>query len=78
MPLTCCPQEKLGGLLGGAGREQPHLLQGAQGAGTHCLGEWGARGCWDSRRVPEHREVGGGGQWGQQEERAVEEYRVLW
>lgn len=42
VPLTCCPQEELGGLLGGAGREQPHLLQGAQGAGTHCLGEWGA------------------------------------
>lgn len=60
-PLTFCPQEELGGLLGGAGREQPHLLQGAQGAGTHCLGEWGAQGwagtvreCWSIGKYGEH------------------------
>lgn len=61
MSLTCCPQEELGGLLGGAGREQPHLLQGVQGAGTHCLGEWGARGVgWESGGMPERGEVWGG------------------
>lgn len=43
VPLAHCPQEELGGLLGGAGREQPRLLQGAQGPGTRHLGELGAR-----------------------------------
>lgn len=47
VPLTHCPQEELGGLLGGAGQEQPRLLQGAQGPGTRHLGELGAWRSWD-------------------------------
>lgn len=66
VPLAHCPQEELGGLLGGAGREQPRLLQGAQGPGTRHLGELGARRSWGGSWGAAKAMGGTGGRWGQQ------------